>query len=218
MSKKPAADVLRHLSLAMVGGFFGIYAILNTGHLASAQTSNLLELLLGLLEGNWAIVVMGIGCWVVYVAGTMLPVLLRHYLHANAELVSLAISAAVCLVLPLTVKLPFPLGLYPIFFAVSVQWSTFVGAQGFVSSTIFSTNNTKQASLGFAAYLCDKDKSHLKQTRFFLTTILFFHLGGTVAFFAVRYLGPWGSLANLALIALALVMVLREQRLEKVKR
>ena len=32
--------------------------------------------------------------------------------------------------------------LYPVFFAMSIQWSSFAGARGFYSSTIFSTNNT----------------------------------------------------------------------------
>ena len=42
------------------------------------------------------------------------------------------------------------------FFAMSVQWGAFNGAQGFNSSTIFSTNNTKQTSLALAHYLCEK--------------------------------------------------------------
>lgn len=104
------------------------------------------------------------------------------------------------------------LALYPIFFAMSVQWSTFSGAKGFVSSTIFSTNNTKQASLAFAQYITDGDRVHFKKVKFYLFTLLAFHVGAAVGFFAVKLMGVQGAWVNIILAAAAYSMVVCEDR------
>lgn len=74
------ADLYRHLTFASVGGFFGAYAILcRSGILASAQTMNLLELTLNALRGDAVAVLLHLGALVLYVAGTMMTVLLPHF-------------------------------------------------------------------------------------------------------------------------------------------
>lgn len=74
------ADLYRHLTFASVGGFFGAYAILcRSGILASAQTMNLLELTLNALRGDAVAVLLHLGALVLYVAGTMITVLLPHF-------------------------------------------------------------------------------------------------------------------------------------------
>lgn len=168
MSKKPNIELYRHLSFAAVGGFFGAYAILcRCGILASAQTMNLLELTIAALRGDGLAALLHLGALVLYVTGTMLTVLLPHYLHIDMHLAVPAIDAAACAVLCfIPADANVILSLYPIFFAMSIQWSSFSGAQGFVSSTIFSTNNTKQASLAFAEFITDGDRGHFKRCGF----------------------------------------------------
>ena len=97
------------------------------------------------------------------------------------------------------------------------QWSSFSGAQGFVSSTIFSTNNTKQASLAFAEYIADGDRGHFKKVRFYVFTLLAFHFGAAVSFFAVRLMGVHGAWVNIILAAVAYYMVLCENKYNAVK-
>ena len=214
MSNKKSIDFYRHLSFAAVGGFFGAYAILcRCGLLASAQTMNLLELVMSALKGDTIAVLLHFGAFVLYVLGTMLTVLLPHWLGINMRravpLIDALASVVLCFI-PADANVL--LGLYPIFFAMSVQWSSFSGARGYVSSTIFSTNNTKQASLAFAEYIADGDKKHFDKVWFYVFTLLSFHIGATVSYFAVKLMGVRGAWVNIILIALAYRMVILEEK------
>ncbi len=208
------ADLYRHMSFASVGGFFGAYAILcRSGLLASAQTMNLLEMTINALRGDGAAVLLHIGALALYVAGTMMTVLLPHFFGTDMRRAAPLIDALACVVLCLIPEdANVLLALYPIFFAVSVQWSSFSGAKGFVSSTIFSTNNTKQASLALAQYIADGDRVHFKKAKFYGLTLLAFHLGAAAGFFAVELMGVQGAWVNILLCAFAYTMVVCEDR------
>lgn len=212
LSKNQKIDLYRHLSFAAVGGFFGAYAILcRCGILASAQTMNLLELTIEALRGDGVAVLLHLGALALYVLGTMLTVLLPHYFNIDMHLASPVIDSVACVVLCfIPADANAVLALYPIFFAMSIQWSSFSGARGFVSSTIFSTNNTKQASLALAEYITDGDRGHFKKLRFYVFTLLAFHFGAAVSFFAVRLMGVRGAWVNIILAAVAFYMALCE--------
>ncbi len=170
MHKLKKIDFYRHLSFAVVGGFFAAYAILcRSGVMGNAQTVNLLEMVIDALFGRG----------------------MNVLLHFGA------------------------LALYPIFFAMSVQWGAFNGAQGFNSSTIFSTNNTKQTSLALAHYLCEKDPMYLAKCWFYAATLLCFHLGATLSFFAVKLCGLRASWCVIPLTAWAYYMVCCEEKAEQ---
>ena len=188
------AELYRHLTFASVGGFFGAYAILcRSGILASAQTMNLLELTLNALRGDAVAVLLHLGALVLYVAGTMITVLLPHFFGIDMRRAAPVIDALACVALCFIPADANVILAYPIFFAMSVQWSTFSGAKGFVSSTIFSTNNTKQASLAFAQYITDGDRVHFKKVKFYLFTLLAFHVGAAVGFFHAFVSGSGGA-------------------------
>ena len=97
---------------------------------------------------------------------------------------------------------------------MSVQWSSFAGARGFYSSTIFSTNNTKQASLALASYLCDHDRAHLRKLKFYALTLLCFHVGAAASYFAVDWLHVRGGLLVLPFVAWGYVLAVCERRHE----
>lgn len=219
LNKNPNIDLYRHLSFAAVGGFFGAYAILcRCGVLASAQTMNLLELTIEALRGDGIAVLLHLGALALYVLGTMLTVLLPHYLHVDMHLAAPVIDAIACVILCfIPAYANVLLSLYPIFFAMSVQWSSFPGARGFTSSTIFSTNNTKQASLALAEYITDGDRSHFKKFNFYALTLLAFHIGAAVSFFAVKFMGVRGAWVNILLAAVAFYMALCENKYNAVK-
>lgn len=214
MSNKKSIDFYRHLSFAAVGGFFGAYAILcRCGLLASAQTMNLLEMVMSALRGDAIAVLLHFGAFALYVMGTMLTVLLPHWFGINMHRTAPLIDAIACIILCfIPAEANVLLGLYPIFFAMSVQWSSFSGARGYVSSTIFSTNNTKQASLAFAEYIADGDKKHFDKVWFYVFTLLAFHIGATVSYFAVKLMGVHGAWVNIFLIAVAYYMVILEEK------
>lgn len=208
------ASLLRHLSFTLAGGFFGAYAVLAWGSLASAQTMVLLESVIQGWSGNGKLAVWYLGAFFIYVTSTMLTVLLPHFLHANVRKLCPLIDAAAAVLLALFPKtVPVPVALYPIFFAMAFQWSTFSGVNGYVGSTIFSTNNTKQASLSLAEFLCHGGKEHLRRVHFYLCTLLCFHAGASVAYFAVSTWDTRASLCCLPLTLLSYAMVLAEDHM-----
>ena len=214
MIRSKNIDWYRHLSFAAVGGFFAAYAILlRMGIMANAQTLNLLELLLSSLRCHWSEVLMHLGALAMYVLGTMSTVILPHLFGWDMRRVCPIIDALCALLLAvLPAEMPVIPSLYPIFFAMSVQWSSFTGAQDHISSTIFSTNNTKQASLSLARHLCTREQGQIRRMWFYVSTILCFHAGATVAYFSVLLLEVKGSLCVLPLIGWAYYMVVCEDR------
>ena len=214
MIRSKNIDWYRHLSFAAVGGFFAAYAILlRMGIMANAQTLNLLELLLSSLRCHWPEMLMHLGALAMYVLGTMSTVILPHLFGWDMRQVCPIIDALCAVLLAfLPAEMPVIPSLYPIFFAMSVQWSSFTGAQDHISSTIFSTNNTKQASLSLARHLCTREQGQIRRMWFYVSTILCFHAGATVAYFSVLLLEVKGSLCVLPLIGWAYYMVVCEDR------
>ena len=214
MIRSKHIDWYRHLSFAAVGGFFAAYAILlRMGIMANAQTLNLLELLLSSLRCHWPEMLMHLGALAMYALGTMSTVILPHLFGWDMRRVCPIIDALCAVLLAfLPAEMPVIPSLYPIFFAMSVQWSSFTGAQDHISSTIFSTNNTKQASLSLARHLCTREQGQIRRMWFYVSTILCFHAGATVAYFSVLLLEVKGSLCVLPLIGWAYYMVVCEDR------
>ena len=214
MIRSKNIDWYRHLSFAAVGGFFAAYAILlRMGIMANAQTLNLLELLLSSLRCHWPEMLMHLGALAMYVLGTMSTVILPHLFGWDMRRVCPIIDALCAVLLAfLPAEMPVIPSLYPIFFAMSVQWSSFTGAQDHISSTIFSTNNTKQASLSLARHLCTREQGQIRRMWFYVSTILCFHAGATVAYFSVLLLEVKCSLCVLPLIGWAYYMVVCEDR------
>ena len=214
MIRSKNIDWYRRLSFAAVGGFFAAYAILlRMGIMANAQTLNLLELLLSSLRCHWPEMLMHLGALAMYVLGTMSTVILPHLFGWDMRRVCPIIDALCAVLLAfLPAEMPVIPSLYPIFFAMSVQWSSFTGAQDHISSTIFSTNNTKQASLSLARHLCTREQGQIRRMWFYVSTILCFHAGATVAYFSVLLLEVKGSLCVLPLIGWAYYMVVCEDR------
>ena len=214
MLRSKNIDWYRHLSFAAVGGFFAAYAILlRMGIMANAQTLNLLELLLSSLRCHWPEMLMHLGALAMYVLGTMSTVILPHLFGWDMRRVCPIIDALCAVLLAfLPAEMPVIPSLYPIFFAMSVQWSSFTGAQDHISSTIFSTNNTKQASLSLARHLCTREQGQIRRMWFYVSTILCFHAGATVAYFSVLLLEVKGSLCVLPLIGWAYYIVVCEDR------
>lgn len=217
--KRKNIDWYRHLAFACVGGFFGAYAIMcRGGVMGSAQTMNLLELVIDALYGRGFNVLEHFGAFAVYVIGTMLTIVLPFKWGVNMRRLSPIITAAAAVgecFIPAETEVV--VALYPIFFAMSVQWSSFRGARSFYSSTIFSTNNTKQASLALAEYLCTKNKDQLLRMGFFLSTLLCFHIGAAIGVGASHFWGIRGALWSLPLLVWAFFLVTQEEKSEAIQ-
>ncbi len=214
LSKRAHIDIYRHLAFSAVGGFFAGYAVLRRmGVMANAQTVNLLELVLDALGGKGLSVLYRLGALLCYALGTMLTVVLPFRFGWNVRYLSPLISAAMAVLLALLpAEMPVLVSLYPIFFAMSFQYSSFSGADGFNSATIFSSNNTKQTFLALAEYWCRRDGKQLRRARLFGFTLLCFYGGTAASFFAVKWAGIAASLLVLPLLAWAAFLVACEDR------
>lgn len=214
MKENLRPDFYRHLSLSAVGGFFGGYAMLcHSDMLASAQTMNLLELEMGLLRGEPRAVIIHLGALFIYICGTALTVLLPRYYHVSARHAVPIINALAALILGILPDSIYGfLALYPIFFAMSFQWSAFSGARGYNSSSIFSTNNTKQATLAFTEYVCGGKPEQLSKALFYTAVLIAFHVGAAISFYSVKGFGIKGAWCNFALIALSALAILHEEK------
>lgn len=212
-------DWYRHLAFACVGGFFGAYAILcRGGVMGSAQTMNLLEMVIDALYGRGFRMLEHFGAFVLYVIATMLTVILPFRWKIDVRRLSPFVTAMAAVIecfLPAETEIV--LALYPIFFAMGFQWGSFGGARGFYSSTIFSTNNTKQATLALTEYLCTKDRKHLRKLSLFGTTLLCFHTGAAIGVGASHFWGVRGALWSLPLIAWSFFLVTQEEKAEALK-
>ncbi len=173
-----------HYNMAVVGGIFGGYAVLDWfDNLGSAATANLIHFVICLVGENWQEAVIRLGGIAIYFLGITITVVVTRKTKRNIKYLSIIISivaALICGLLPPTTDKI--MALYPIFFAMSIQWNSFKGVYGYASSTIFSTNNLRQTAIGITDYICTKDKLQLRRARFFGTTLLFFHIGVAVCY------------------------------------
>lgn len=98
--------------------------------------------------------------------------------------------------------------LYPMFFAMAVQWNSFTKVENYISSTIFSTNNLKQASTSLIEYFLDKEKDiqKLDKSKFFGGSILGYHLGVALAFCSCKILDVTGIWICLVPIIISMII------------
>lgn len=207
-----------HHSAAMIGGFFGAYLVLTrAGIFGNAQTLNLISLVLAICGANIYEVMLRLGVLILYVCGTALYVIVTEKKLCNEIALSLFLDAVALVILgcmPQHIDVIWTM--YPIAFALSFQWNAFPGAYSYISSTIFSTNNTKQTTLAFTRYFLYKDPEDKKRGFFFLGTLCFFHIGVLWAYFSVKWLYEKGSFLGLLLIIpVALIAVSKKCALSK---
>lgn len=192
MKYNPKLPVLIHFTMASCGGILGAYALFSR-HLVfgSSQTANLIELIFSLLGRNPAELLIHLGALILYAGAVALSVILARKTRADIRFFSIFLEAAAVLIsalIPVTV--PSVIALYPVFFVTAFQWCAFKGANGFDSSTIFSTNNVKQTVLGLTEACLAKDQETRSYQRrkalFFGSTLLFFHIGAAAEYLALQ--------------------------------
>ena len=109
------------------------------------------------------------------------------------------------------------IALFPVFILNAYQWQAFTTPECYNSSTIFSTNNYKQTLLAWTRYHMTHDLAQKKRALLFTNTLILFHLGVLVGYFAVEYLGAHGIwVAFVPLVtAVGLVIPVGEEQVVK---
>ena len=196
-----------HLTMTLIGGFMGGYAILNRHDVfGSGQTGNMISLAMdavGHPDEQW-----------------FFRVVISHKISKiNQKRLSILIDGAVLLILGFYPKEMNPfVALFPIFFATAFQWCSFKGADGFASSSIFSTNNLRQCVTGFTEYLCSKDTESLRRGIYFGKVLICFYGGAAIAFLSCKLLDLKGSWIAILPTVAAFVMCNAEYVLYDVKK
>lgn len=210
---------LSHHCMAVVGGFMGGYAILTRGEVfGNALTANLIGFVHAIFGRNLFQFMIRLFALLVYFLGTMGYVLVKNKTDWNIKKISLYIDfLAVVLSGFIPASVNPHIALLPVFFAMSFQWNAFPGNYGYASSTIFSTNNVKQTALAFSEYICDKDKQHLHKMWFYIGSLLCFHGGVAVSYFASKYFGIKGIWLNGCILFFAGILVCMETSSETKK-
>lgn len=198
-----------HYNMSMCGGFLGAYAILNRCDiLGNAQTSNLIHLTLDILGRDVTQVMIRIAAVLLYLCGTAATVLIPRYTKWNLRVCSVLIDmAAVGILLLLPKNMNQVLALYPIFFAMAFQWNVFADICGYVSSTIFSTNNVRQMAISFTKYFCDRKSEDARRGRFYAGVLLFYHIGAGISYVAWKMIGIKGVYICMFPLVSALIII-----------
>lgn len=206
-----------HFNMAIIGGFMGAYAIINHCDLfGSAQTTNLITIamnLVGRKDSDWLIRIFGL---FVYMAGLASTVVLPHrFPKWNLKIYSIVTDAVVLVLVGLLpINLNHFAALYPLFFAASIQWCSFKGADGYVSSNIFSTNNLRQFTTAFAEYFCTGSTDALHKGKFFGKMLFFYHIGVAFCFLTCQVMGTKASWIALFPVCTALALVYKESHVQ----
>lgn len=218
-SKENKTAAMLHHHMAAVGGFMAGYAMLmRADFLGNAQTANWIYLVFALLGRDIPAVLIRFGALLLYVAAAMGYVFIKNKTAWNIRRISIGIDILAVLILGMIPESVTPaLALYPVFFSMSFQWNAFPGAYGYVSSPIFSTNNTKQVSLSIAEYLCGGSKAYLHKAGFFLGSLLGFHIGVAFSYFMVHAFTIRAIYWNLLLLLIASVWLLLLEKEEGVE-
>ena len=182
--------------MAIVGGFLGGFAILNHHDLfGSAQTSNLISVFAdfaGHPDANFLVRLLGV---FIYMFALSLTVILPKFTKLHLPYVSLCIDALAALIVAfLPSNLNDFIALYPLYFAMAIQWCSFKGGDGFTCSTIFSTNNLRQFTTSLTEYLLSKDPDALRKWKFFASVLFSFHFGVIVSYYHVKIWDRWDLL------------------------
>ncbi len=205
MKRNRNYELIAHHSMATVGGFFGVYALLNRSEtFGSSTTANLIYIFAAGLSRSLEEFFIRIIALCLYGAGIVLATLLaRASKRGDCRYASVIIDVACCLILAQIPSTIHPvLALYPMFFATAFQWVACSKVGEFQSSSIFSTNNMRQTLAGLTNYLCDRNPQEWQRFFVFGTTLIFFHAGVVYGWFCMQ---AWGLKSIYACIPLAVV-------------
>lgn len=146
MDIKIKQETLLHYTMSFVGGIFAIYALLEHSNVfGSAETSNMILLVNDFLHWDMFHILIRLGSLLVYAFGIILTVWMAKYHAAIQKRICMIIDCIAAVILGFLPENIDPvIALYPVAFAMSIQWCSFRGVCENPSATAFSTGNFRQ--------------------------------------------------------------------------
>lgn len=216
MNEKASRQKLLHYAVSTVGGFLGGYAIFNhCDFFGNAQTANLIHIVCKIFSADFSALVFLLLALITYISGNVFCVIAEKFIRHDLRLISLIMTSCAVVIIGL-----FPnianhyIAVLPILFVMPIQWNAYRTAGGYVSSTIFSTNNLRIAVMSLTRYIIDRDKKQGEQARFYWLTLLGFHSGVALACVASVFLGTmsvWFCFVPIALSSAAYLWLKERQ-------
>lgn len=195
LSMKKNRDLILHSMMCSIGGFMGGYAVLCRGNLGSAQTINMVDIVLNIVGKNKEELLLRVIGLFLYIMGIELVVILSKKTKINMQRYSIVVDMAGFLILAMIPEQVNKVaGILPIFFILSTQWSVFHGERGYNSATVFSTNNLRQTLLALNEYAFTRDRKQLNKALYYINTLFWFHITVAISYFVVKYFGVYASL------------------------
>lgn len=183
-------EKLLHCTISFIGGIFAIYALLEHSNVfGSAETSNMILLVENLLDFDLYHIIIRTVSLLVYAGGITASLLMSKYHPSVQKLICIATDAVSAVILILTPSSTHPvIALYPIAFAMSIQWCTFRGVNKNPSATTFSTGNFRQLITNIFNYCTERKQESLSNVKFYAATMLSFHFGVAFCYFLKPYI------------------------------
>ena len=182
-------------TLITVAGFYGAFTYLLRGNVfCNAQTGNVVLMGMALGSGEWGHALYYLIPISAYLMGALISELvpnpIKHHLPLRWDTMLIAIEMAVVIALGFVPEsAPVQISQVAINFIASMQYNTFRSMQGQGVSTVFCTNNLRQAVIHYWHYKKSSDKNQIVYMSVYIFVIAVFALGVTAGFFLSHHLG-----------------------------
>lgn len=199
-----------HYIMCLNGGFLGGYSLLcRNENFGSAQTTNMFQILFTLFGNNFEEFSIRLFGLILYCSGILIcTFLLNQKLFHMQRYVILVNMIGVILLSILPTNIDPLIGILPVFFMTSTQWSIFHGTENYNCSTIFSTNNLRQFVSSLGDCLINKKHDQKDKTLFYALTLFWYYFGAVISFISCNKLEVRASLVCIPFMLFAWMLTL----------
>lgn len=209
-------EEILHYIMTFTGGFIGLYAICAYGNYGSAQTGNLMSMILDFAGGNAFDFIVRAGGFVLFCFGMAAAWLLKRFFTLPMRELCLLVDMAALAVSAFLPEGIYPFfHLYPLFAATSFQWGTFDGVGEYKSASLFLTGNLKSCVVSWLEYALEHKAQVRMGARIYTMAIVSYLLGGYAGCMAVREGGSLGAFYGYLPLALCGMILVGERVCEK---
>ena len=191
MDRNAEREKILHYVISSVGGFLGAYAIFNyCDFFGNAQTANLIHIVCKIFSADYTGLLFLVIALITYMLGNVFCVIAEKFIKYDLQAISLLLTSCAVIIIGIFTSIRNSyIAILPILFVIPVQWNAYRTAGGYVSATVFSTNNLRVAVMSLTRYIIDKDPKQGDRAKFYWFTLLGFHAGVAVSCVASVFLG-----------------------------
>ncbi|WP_273463989.1 YoaK family protein [Treponema berlinense] len=184
-------DAHIHYIVAFCGGFLTVFPLENiVKSFGSSQTTHLIEMVRLLIGKDWFELGLRFAGVLIFALPIFFVTYAKEHTKINVKYLALLVDVAMGFLMWLMpTNWPKVVYLYPTFFAMSLQWSSFSGSYGYAASTNFCTNNFKQTISALTEYFCNGKNEFKLKAQFYGAVLAGYYLGIFAGFKLFEKLG-----------------------------